>query len=141
METAIPPELKPGEKIYYPIFHDKCCVHANDQCSSVWMREGEQPLCDKSWGHVVHISDFIIKHSGWLVLWESLQEEQLKLLKQLAPSALATSADAPNRTASTSATPTPLSSSTSSITSAMKGKGRGSRRKALMQLKLRPADH
>jgi len=87
------------------------------------MREGEQPLRDKSRGCIVHISDFIIEHSGWLVLWEFLQEEQLKLPKQPAPPALAaTSADAPNTTALTSAAPTPVPSSTSG-TSAAKGKG------------------
>ncbi len=68
METAISPKLKPGKKIHYPIVHDECCVHANDQCSNVWMREGD-------------------------------------------------------------------------ITSATKGKGRGSRRKAPVQLKSKPADH
>jgi hypothetical protein len=141
METAIPPKLKPGEKIHYPIFHDECCVHANDQCSYVWMREGEQPLRDKSRGRIVHISDFIIEHSGRLVLWEFLREEQLKLPKQPAPPApAATSADAPDATALTSAAPTPVPSSTSGSTSAAKGKGRGSRRKAPAQPKPKPAD-
>ena len=141
METIIPPKLKPGEKIHYPIFHDECCVHANDQCSYVWMREGEQPLRDKSRGRIVHISDFIIEHSGRLVLSELLREEQLKLPKQLAPSALAaTSADAPNTTALTSATPAPVPSSTSSSTSAVKGKGQRMRKKAPTQPKLKPAD-
>ena len=37
METALPPDLKPGKKIHYPIFHDECCIHANDQCTYVWM--------------------------------------------------------------------------------------------------------
>ena len=64
METAVPPNLKPGEKIHYPIFHDKCCIQANDQCTYVWMREGEQPLRDKSRGQIVHVSDFIVEHSG-----------------------------------------------------------------------------
>ncbi len=141
METAISPKLKPGKKIHYPIFHDECCVHANDQCSNVWMREGEQPLRDKGRGRIVHISDFIIEHSGRLVLSEFLQEEQLKLPKQPAPPTLvAISPDAPNPTASTLAAPTPVLSSTSGITSATKGKGRGSRRKAPAQLKSKPAD-
>jgi hypothetical protein len=143
METAIPPELKQGEKIHHPIFHDECCVHANDQCSHVWMREGEQPLRDKGRGRIVHISDFIIEHSGRLVLPESLQEEQLKLPKQPAPPAPATtSADAPDTvtTASTSAVSTPVPASTDGITSTTKGKGRVSRRKAPAQPKPKPAD-
>jgi hypothetical protein len=120
METVIPPKLKPGEKIHYPIFHNKCCVHSNDQCSYVWMHEGEQLLRDKSRGCIVHISDFIIEH------WESLREEQLKLPKQPAPSTLAaTSEDAPDATA---------------LTSAAKGKGRGSRKKVPAQPKPKPAD-
>jgi hypothetical protein len=142
METAIPPKLKLGEKIHYPIFHNECCVHANDQCSHVWMCEDEQPLRDKGQGRIIHISDFIIEHSGRLVLSESLQEEQLKLPKQPAPPApVATSADAPDTTALTSAVPTPIPSSTSGITSATKGKGRGSRTKAPAQPKSKPADH
>ena len=64
METAVPPDLKLGKKIHYPIFHDKCCIHANDQCTYVWMREGEQLLRDKSRGRIVHVSDFIVEHSG-----------------------------------------------------------------------------
>ena len=79
MEIVIPPNLQPGEKIHYPIFHDECCIHANDQCTYVWMREGEQPLRDKSCGRIVHVSDFIVEHSGRLCLWEFLRDEQMKL--------------------------------------------------------------
>ncbi|KAJ7698411.1 hypothetical protein B0H17DRAFT_1129929 [Mycena rosella] len=32
----IPPNLKPGDTIYYPIFHDESTVHANDQSHFVW---------------------------------------------------------------------------------------------------------
>ena len=140
METVIPPKLKSGEKIHYPIFHDECCMHANDQCGSVWMCNGEQPLRDKGQGRVIHISDFIIKHSGWLVLSESLQEEQLKLPKP--PTALtpATLADAPDMTSLTVAAPVPAPSSTGGSTLAAKGKGQGTWRKAPTQPKLKPAD-
>lgn len=106
METAIPPNLKPGEKTHYPIFHNECCAHANDQCSYVWMHKGEQPLCDKGQGRIIHISDFIIEHSGRLILSEFLQEEQLKLPKQPAPPTLVTTlADASDPIASTLAAP------------------------------------
>lgn len=50
MENVVPPLLNDGEKIHYPIFHNECCVHANDMCSYVWAREGEQPLRNKSRG-------------------------------------------------------------------------------------------
>jgi hypothetical protein len=81
MEISIPPVLKPGERIHYPIFHDKCCVHANDQCTFVWAHEGELPLRNKSCGRIVHVSDFIIEHCGCLALWQFEQEAQEKLLK------------------------------------------------------------
>jgi hypothetical protein len=81
MEIPIPPVLKPGERIHYPIFHDECCVHANDQCTFVWAREGEPPLRNKSRGRIVHVSDFIIEHCGRLVLWQFEQEAQEKLPK------------------------------------------------------------
>ena len=42
METVISPNPQPGKKIHYLIFYDKCCIHANDQCTCVWMQEGEQ---------------------------------------------------------------------------------------------------
>lgn len=53
IETA--PTLQPSQKIHYPIFHDKTCVHANDLANFVWMREGEQPLRNKSHGQIVHV--------------------------------------------------------------------------------------
>jgi hypothetical protein len=81
MEIPIPPVLKPCERIHYPIFHDECCVHANDQCTFVWAREGEPPLRNKSRGRIVHVSDFIIEHCGRLVLWQFEQEAQEKLPK------------------------------------------------------------
>ena len=37
METAVLPNLKPGEKIHYLIFYDECCIHAHNQCTYVWM--------------------------------------------------------------------------------------------------------
>src|SRR5882724_4536300 len=48
MDIVTLPQLKPGKKIHYCIFHDETCMHANDQCSCVWQHEGEQPLHDKS---------------------------------------------------------------------------------------------
>lgn len=77
--TEVAPSLKPGEKIHYPIFHDETCVYANDLDSSVWMREGEQPIRSKGRGRIVHVSDFIIEHSGRLRLSEAEIAEQMKL--------------------------------------------------------------
>jgi hypothetical protein len=77
--TEILPSLKDGEKIHYPIFHDETCVLANDQANFVWKREGEQPLCSKSCGRIVHVSDFIIKHSRCLCLNDDEIAAQNKL--------------------------------------------------------------
>lgn len=59
----IAPVLKPSEKIHYVISHDECCVHAGDMVNFEWMKEGEQPLRQKSRGRIVHISDFIFEHA------------------------------------------------------------------------------
>lgn len=83
----IAPLLLNGQKIHYPIFHDETCVHANDQANFVWMREGEQPLRDKSRGRIVHVSDFIVEHCGRLLLTAVEIEAQMKLpLRPLPPS-------------------------------------------------------
>ncbi|KAJ7089009.1 hypothetical protein C8R44DRAFT_598557, partial [Mycena epipterygia] len=62
--TEIAPVLQDGEKIHYPIAHDECCVHANDQANFEWIRDGEQPLRQKSRGRLVHVSSFILEHCG-----------------------------------------------------------------------------
>ncbi|KAJ7586334.1 hypothetical protein C8J56DRAFT_891253 [Mycena floridula] len=79
----VPPDLPPGGKIHYPIFHDETCVHANDQANFVWMRKGEQPLRDKSRGRIVHVSDFILEHCGRLSL--SAEERALQEKLPVAP--------------------------------------------------------
>jgi len=79
MEEVIPPKLKPGEKIHYCIFHDETCMHANDQCTCVWQREGEQPLRDKSRGRITHVSDYIIEHCRHLCLSADEITAQLRL--------------------------------------------------------------
>lgn len=83
--TEVMPLLKEGEKIHYPVFHDETCVHANDQDNFVWMREGEQPLRNKSRGRIVHCSDFIIEQCGRLCLNEEEIKAQMKLPAQPHP--------------------------------------------------------
>jgi hypothetical protein len=70
MKIPIPPVLKCGKKIHYPIFYDECCVHANNQCTFTWACKGEPPLRNKSHSCIVHVLDFIIEHCGHLVLWQ-----------------------------------------------------------------------
>jgi hypothetical protein len=81
MDIPIPPVLKSGERIHYPIFHDECCIHANDHSTFIWAREGEPPLRNKSRGRIVHVLDFIIEHCGRLVLWQFEQDAQKRLPK------------------------------------------------------------
>lgn len=83
MET--PPQLDLGQKVHFPIFHDETCVHANDLSNSVWMREGEQPLRNKSRGRIVHVSDFILEKDGRLSLTEEEIAAQMKLPARPAP--------------------------------------------------------
>lgn len=106
--TPIPPVLKDGEKIHYPIFHDECCFHANDQSNYVWMREGEQPLRNKSRGRIVHVSDFVLEHCGRLCLSEEQIEAQLNLPTE--PRAPAPSARPSNTSNATPHPPLPSSS-------------------------------
>ena len=79
MDIVTPPQLKPGKKIHYCIFHDETCMHANDQCSCVLQREGEQPLRDKSCGRITHVSGYIIEHCGHLCLSTEEIAVQMKL--------------------------------------------------------------
>jgi len=62
-------------------------VHANDQSNFVWIKEDEQPLHNKSCGHIVHVSYFIIEHSGHLVLSDNEIMEQMKLPEKPLPPA------------------------------------------------------
>ncbi|KAJ7259301.1 hypothetical protein C8J57DRAFT_1639976 [Mycena rebaudengoi] len=85
----IPPNLKPGDIIYYPIYHDESTVHANDQSHFVWETEDQHKLRQKSRGHLIHISDFIIEHCGRLVLTlEEIACEELLPKRPLSPAQL-----------------------------------------------------
>ncbi|KAJ6498232.1 hypothetical protein DFH09DRAFT_336542 [Mycena vulgaris] len=89
--AEIAPVLQDGEKIHYPIAHDECCVHANDQANFEWIRDGEQPLRQKSRGRLVHVSSFILEHCGVLSLTPEEIAIQLTLPKEpLPPSELPT---------------------------------------------------
>ncbi|KAL4252833.1 hypothetical protein AB1N83_013390 [Pleurotus pulmonarius] len=77
--TPTAPVLKPDEKRHYAIFHDETCVHANELDAFAWMRDGEQPLRNKSRGRIVHVSDFVLEECGFLRLDEHEISQQLKL--------------------------------------------------------------
>jgi hypothetical protein len=85
----IPPNLKPRDVIYYPIYHDESTVHANDQSHFVWETEDQHELRQKSRGRLIHISDFIIEHCGRLVLTlEEIAREELLPKRPLSPAQL-----------------------------------------------------
>ena len=62
-------------------------MHANDQSNFVWIKEDEQPLRNKSRGRIVHVSYFIVEHSGHLVLSDDEIMEQMKLPEKPLPPA------------------------------------------------------
>jgi hypothetical protein len=82
----IPPKLKPGDIIYYTIFHDESAVHANKQSHFIWETDDQHELWQKSRGRLIHISDFIIEHCGRLVLTpEEIAREELLPKRPLSP--------------------------------------------------------
>ena len=66
--NRITPILQPGEREIIPNFHDESTFHANDEVRSVWLRKGEQPLCKKGRGRLIHVSAFINPETGCLTL-------------------------------------------------------------------------
>jgi hypothetical protein len=81
-----------------------------------WMKEGEQPLRQKSRGRLVHVSDFILEHCGRLALTPDEVEAQLSLPKEpLPPSSVPPLVLDPALFSETSATAPPSA----------KGKGKG----------------
>ncbi|KAI5832151.1 hypothetical protein K523DRAFT_414427 [Schizophyllum commune Tattone D] len=121
------PNLPPGTKIHYPIFHDETCFQANDQTNSIWLREGEQELRSKSRGRNVHVSDFIIEKSenGRLALTadEIAQEEMLPIMPlppsvQAAPAAVDAPKKGKGRKGKTKSSPTAIPVATDCTTAA-----------------------
>ncbi|KAF9510731.1 hypothetical protein BS47DRAFT_1364327 [Hydnum rufescens UP504] len=61
------PNLQPGEKRIIVQFHDESCFHANEFKSSAWLKQGQSILQKKSWGCLIHVSDFINEEDGRLI--------------------------------------------------------------------------
>ncbi|KAF9510740.1 hypothetical protein BS47DRAFT_1487299 [Hydnum rufescens UP504] len=61
------PNLQPGEKRIIAQFHDESCFHANEFKSSAWLKQGQSILQKKSWGCLIHVSDFINEEDGCLI--------------------------------------------------------------------------
>jgi len=46
-------------KEHIPVFQDESIFHTNEHRHTVWVPEGQQPLCKKGNGQSIHVSDFI----------------------------------------------------------------------------------
>ena len=67
MEPIIP-ELGSGEKLHIFITQDECYVHVLEHSRRQWLAKGQQPLRKKGNGRGIHISDYMLKTRGRLVL-------------------------------------------------------------------------
>ena len=74
----IEPNLGPGERLHVPIMHDESIIHANDLQRRVYVRDGKMPLRKKGQGRAIHVSDFIVEHTGRLTLSPAQVEENAK---------------------------------------------------------------
>ena len=75
----VEPALRPGEKLHIPLMHDESIIRANDLQRRVYVRDGKMPLWKKGQGRAIHVSNFIVEHTGQLVLSETQQQENLAL--------------------------------------------------------------
>jgi len=66
--TQVVPTLQPREWEIIPNFYNESTFHANEEVRSVWLHKGEQPLCKKRCGCLIHISAFVNPETGCLVL-------------------------------------------------------------------------
>src|SRR5882672_4553936 len=62
----VEPILHSGERLHVPVAHDESIFHSNDLRRRVWVREGKMPLRKKGQGRAIHVSDFIVEHTGRL---------------------------------------------------------------------------
>lgn len=77
-DEPLPLMLPEGTKRHVPVTHDESCFHANDQQKTLWLRDDEQQLRQKSKGRVIHVSDFIVEQHGRLALSQSQVEANRK---------------------------------------------------------------
>ena len=68
MLEPVEPILHSGKWLHVPVAHDKSIFHSNDLHFQVWVREGKMPLHNKGQGCAIHVSDFIVEHTGQLKL-------------------------------------------------------------------------
>ncbi|KZT03152.1 uncharacterized protein LAESUDRAFT_738373 [Laetiporus sulphureus 93-53] len=75
----VEPTLAKGERRIVPIFHDEMIVYTNDLCHRIWIKDGKMPLRKKGQGRAIHVSDFIVEHTGHLALDETQIHENAAL--------------------------------------------------------------
>ncbi|KAF8139716.1 hypothetical protein EV363DRAFT_1392657 [Boletus edulis] len=75
----IEPNLGPSERLHVPIMHDKTIIHANDLQHRVYVCDGKIPLRKKGQGRAIHVSNFIVEHTGRLTLSLAQVEENAQL--------------------------------------------------------------
>ncbi|KAF8526566.1 hypothetical protein BU17DRAFT_62059 [Hysterangium stoloniferum] len=75
----VKPNLRLGEKLHIPLMHDKMIIHANDLQHRVYVYDGKMPLQKKGQGRAIHVSDFIVEHTGQLRLSETQLQENAAL--------------------------------------------------------------
>ena len=60
----IEPALRLGKKLHIPLMHDESIIHANNLQHQVYVHDGKMPLRKKGQGRAIHVSDFIVEHTG-----------------------------------------------------------------------------
>lgn len=78
----VEPNLRDGEKLHVPVFHDETIIRANELRRRVYVRKGRMPLRKKGPGRAIHVSDFIVEQTGRLTLSESQLQENATLPKE-----------------------------------------------------------
>ncbi|KAF8578546.1 hypothetical protein K439DRAFT_1648756 [Ramaria rubella] len=73
------PTLGPGDRLHVPVYHDESICQSNELQRRVWVQNGRMPLRKKGEGCAIHISDFIVEHTGRIVLNEEQRQINDKL--------------------------------------------------------------
>ncbi|KAF8581939.1 hypothetical protein K439DRAFT_1647755 [Ramaria rubella] len=75
----IEPTLGPVDRLHVPVYHDESICQSNELWRRVWVQNGRMLLRKKGEGHAIHISDFIVEHTGRIVLNEEQRQIDDKL--------------------------------------------------------------
>ena len=84
---AVNPEVLGDSKETIFIFHDESTIHAKEKCRVAWLLPRTIKIHSKNAGRLIHISDFILETTGFLVLTSDEFESAQTKRQQLLPSA------------------------------------------------------